>query len=295
MTTATTYAIEHRTVLTYARKIGSARYNLRLRPTLWPQQRLLDYSLEIAPQPARLAAGPPGFVVNTTRLEYLSDLTEVVLTSRFSIAIEARALPAGDATVAASRLAVARSCEMGGWAPATYLYPSRIAAAASEIAAWAADFTPDGAAALDAVQALSRAIHAQFAYRPGTTTSTTPPIKAFHARSGVCQDFAHILIIGLRAAGIPAGYVSGYLRTVPPPGRPRLVGADAMHAWVQAWCGPETGWVGIDPTNDCLAGEGHIAIAMGRDYADVSPIDGVFIGSSAQAMRSTVDVVPIEG
>ncbi len=140
---------------------------------------------------------------------------------------------------------------------------------------------------------LTAAIYTQFTYHPGITTSDTPPIEAFKNREGVCQDFAHIMIAALRAHGIPAAYVSGYLRTEPPPGAERLVGADAMHAWASIWCGPQMGWVGADPTNNCLVRNDHIVVAMGRDYADVAPIDGVFVGNTTQRMTVAVDVVPV--
>ena len=99
--------------------------------------------------------------------------------------------------------------------------------------------------------------------------------RVFELRRGVCQDFSHVMIAGLRGIGIPAAYVSGFLRTIPPPGEERLAGADAMHAWVRAWCGNEAGWVGYDPTNDIFAGENHIVVAIGRDYQDVAPIAGI--------------------
>ena len=102
------------------------------------------------------------------------------------------------------------------------------------------------------------------------------------------------MIAGLRGVGLPAAYVSGYLRTVPPPGKLRLVGADATHAWVVIWCGPERGWIGFDPTNACLVGSDHIITAMGRDYADVAPIDGVFTGQEGQGIDVSVDVEPID-
>jgi transglutaminase-like putative cysteine protease len=136
------------------------------------------------------------------------------------------------------------------------------------------------------------AIHAEFDYDAEATEAETPPAEAFRARRGVCQDFAHIMIIGLRAYGIPAAYVSGYLRTIPPPGKERLVGADATHAWVNLWCGDEIGWIGLDPTNALVAGEDHIFTAMGRDYGDVAPVDGVFLGGRGQEMEVSVDVAP---
>jgi transglutaminase-like putative cysteine protease len=146
---------------------------------------------------------------------------------------------------------------------------------------------------MSAAQRLMEAIHREFRYDPKATGAETPPLVAFNQRSGVCQDFAHIMIIAARANGVPAAYVSGYLRTLPPPGQPRLVGADAMHAWVNIWCGDELGWIGFDPTNNILVHEDHIVTAMGRDYADVAPIDGVFHGGVGQTMDVSVDVAPL--
>src|SRR5690606_27146411 len=118
-------------------------------------------------------------------------------------------------------------------------------------------------------------IHRDFAYDREATEVDTAPGDAFRLRRGVCQDFAHVMIAGLRGVGIPAAYVSGFIRTIPPEGKPRLEGADAMHAWVRVWCGVHTGWVEFDPTNAMLAGPDHITIGHGRDYADISPIVGV--------------------
>ena len=102
------------------------------------------------------------------------------------------------------------------------------------------------------------------------------------------------MISGARNAGIAAAYVSGYLRTVPPPGEERLVGADATHAWVMLWCGPQRGWLGFDPTNGCTVGSDHILCAIGRDYADVSPVDGIFLGRNGQKIEVAVDVEPLD-
>jgi transglutaminase-like putative cysteine protease len=125
------------------------------------------------------------------------------------------------------------------------------------------------------------------------TTVETPATEAFAARHGVCQDFTHIMIIALRSLGIPAGYVSGYLRTLPPPGQERLEGADAMHAWVSAWCGPGVGWVEYDPTNAVFAGTDHIVVAYGRDYADVAPVRGAMRTAGGQTSSQSVDVAPV--
>lgn len=137
-------------------------------------------------------------------------------------------------------------------------------------------------------------INADFRYDKDATKVDTGPIEAFALKRGVCQDFAHLMISGLRGLGIPAGYVSGFLRTIPPKGKPRLEGSDAMHAWVRVWCGQHTGWVEFDPTNDMLAGADHITIGHGRDYADISPIVGVLRTSGEHTAKQSVDVVRVE-
>ena len=120
------------------------------------------------------------------------------------------------------------------------------------------------------------------------------PSVAFAQRRGVCQDFAHVMISGLRGLGLPAAYVSGYLRTIPPAGRERLEGADAMHAWVLIWCGPGIGWRGFYSTNSMVAGNDHVVLAIGRDYADVAPIDGVILASGEQHLEVSVNVIPLQ-
>ena len=151
-----------------------------------------------------------------------------------------------------------------------------------------------GMTVAEAVMAVGESLHRAMQFDPEATRVDTAPEDAFASRRGVCQDFTHIMIAGLRGIGIPAGYVSGYIRTLPPPGAARLEGADAMHAWVRAWCGFELGWVDFDPTNNMLSSEDHIQVAFGRDYGDVAPVRGAMKTSGAQVSRQTVDVVPHE-
>jgi transglutaminase-like putative cysteine protease len=159
----------------------------------------------------------------------------------------------------------------------------------------AASFTP-GRPLVEAVVDLTHRIHADFDYRPGSTGVATRVPDVLAARRGVCQDFAHLQIAALRSLGLSARYVSGYLATDPPPGRDRVVGADATHAWLQCWVpGPDggSGWLSVDPTNDCVTGERHVVVAWGRDYADVPPVKGViFTEATESAMQVTVDVAP---
>ncbi len=151
-----------------------------------------------------------------------------------------------------------------------------------------------GQSVRDVVCAVARAVQDEMAFDPQATDVSTPPAQAFQARRGVCQDFSHITIAALRSLGIPAGYVSGFLRTDPPPGQARLEGADAMHAWVQAWCGAEAGWLQIDPTNAMLAGRDHIEVARGRDYDDVAPVRGSVRVAGGHVTRHEVDVIPVK-
>lgn len=143
------------------------------------------------------------------------------------------------------------------------------------------------------VIALGEALHGDMRFEPGATEVDTAPEEAFRRRAGVCQDFAQVMIGCLRGLGIPAGYVSGYLRTEPPKGQPRLEGADAMHAWVRAWCGMESGWVEYDPTNATLVGGDHIAVAYGRDYGDVPPVHAHLRTAGQQTSRQEVTVRPL--
>ena len=152
----------------------------------------------------------------------------------------------------------------------------------------------DETSAYSAVASVGAAINATMRFDATATTVDTPMVDAFQKRHGVCQDFSHVMIAGLRSVGVPAGYVSGFLRTTPPEGQPRLEGADAMHAWVRAWCGRETGWVEIDPTNDLRVAQDHVAVAVGRDYADVAPVKGSLRSAGPHTTEHSVDMVPTD-
>ena len=304
------YDICHLTMMTYASPVRLARFNLRLRPAAWPGQVLDRFSLTIDPVPWSVQdeAGP--FLVNRSRLTIRRPLSRLRIESRFRVEVSEPSLIAamyvgetagnafdramGGPTVAHVRERAARNRDLTAMGPASYLYPSPMAPSSTAIAAWSAQFFPPQQGALAAGRALMRAIYEEFTYDGTATTTRTLPEEAFQARHGVCQDFAHVMIVAARAHGIPAAYVSGYLRTIPPPGQPRLVGADATHAWANLWCGEELGWVGFDPTNDMLVRSDHIFTAMGRDYADVAPLDGVFHGGAGQTMAVSVDVAPVE-
>lgn len=189
---------------------------------------------------------------------------------------------------------IAGVADLSAGAPHHFLGSSPRVPVAAAIADFAREATEGAGSVRAAVEALGRALHGAMTFDATATTVDTPAAEAFAARRGVCQDFAHVMIAGLRALGVPAAYVSGFLRTDPPPGRPRLEGADAMHAWVRAWCGWRAGWVDYDPTNACPAGEAHVQVAVGRDYDDVAPVQGVLRTSGGQHSRQAVDVHPVE-
>jgi len=146
----------------------------------------------------------------------------------------------------------------------------------------------------DAVLSLAKAIHRDFKYDPKATTIDTQLEDILEKRRGVCQDFAHLLIGCLRSLGLACRYVSGYLRTDPQPGQPRMLGADASHAWVSVFC-PRLGWLDFDPTNGCRTSDRHITIGWGRDFHDVSPVKGVVLGGGESSLKVAVDVLPVEG
>jgi transglutaminase-like putative cysteine protease len=156
----------------------------------------------------------------------------------------------------------------------------------------AASFTPRRCVT-EAVMDLTKRIHADFTFDSRATTVNTPVSEVFRQRRGVCQDFAHLQIAMLRSLRIPAKYISGYLRTLPPVGRPRLVGADASHAWLSVYCGNGE-WLDVDPTNDTVCSTDHITLAWGRDYSDVPPLTGVFVGGGQHKLTVNVDVMPLE-
>jgi transglutaminase-like putative cysteine protease len=225
----------------------------------------------------------------------------IVTTPHRKLVIEARSRVEVDAPPIAFSFATSwesvrtralASGALGPDGPASFLYPAARTPIIPTITDYArVSFTP-GRAIIEAAAELMRRIRDDFRYDPAATDVSTPAAAAFEARHGVCQDFAHIMISGLRGLGLPAGYVSGYLRTRQPGSAPRLQGADATHAWVQLWCGDSSGWIGFDPTNAVTVRNDHIVLAIGRDYADAAPIDGVLLAPGAQTLEVEVDVAP---
>lgn len=180
--------------------------------------------------------------------------------------------------------------DLGAASPLHFLGPSPRLPPDAAIRAFAHDHFDARASAVENVIRIGKALHDTMTFDATATTVDTDAADAFRQRRGVCQDFTHIMIIALQSLGIPVGYVSGYLRTLPPPGGVKLEGVDAMHAWARAWCGPEQGWIEYDPTNATLVGTDHVVAGYGRDYSDVSPVRGHLRSSGGQKNTQAVDV-----
>jgi len=288
------YRVNHVSRIHYDATIGNARFNVRLQPSDWPGQSVEGFGLTVSPSTRNLTTRAGPFPVNVTRVVIDEPLDALEIRSQFiaNVSDERPAILPSDPSIATVAQAAIAFSSLSETAPAHFLFPSPRVPALPDIATWAAAYLTPHRPVLEAGFALCCAITDGFRYDSAATDADTPVAQAFAIRRGVCQDFAHILIGALRSVGLPAGYVSGYLRTLPPPGQPRLEGVDAMHAWVMLWCGPERGWIGLDPTNRCITGPDHIFVALGRDYSDVAPIDGVFMGKTAQHLDTSVDVAP---
>ncbi len=290
------YDIRHVTTYTYESPVSFARCSLRLEPKSGDGQALISHAVEINPATRERSARVDFFGIKTESV--------VIESAHRLLRIDARS------RVNVDRMAIARDTQSPGCehvresayaadslnasSPVGYMFASPLVPLILPVKTYAQESFAKGRGIVACASDLMRRINTDFTYDTKATEISTPLGEVFKKRRGVCQDFAHIMICGLRGLGLPAAYVSGYLRTKPPPGQSRLQGADATHAWVSVWCGAEIGWTGFDPTNDLMVGSDHVVLAVGRDYTDVSPVDGVIVGSRRQKLTVEVDVVPAE-
>jgi transglutaminase-like putative cysteine protease len=286
------YDIRHITTYRYDSQASSAALALRLLPRDDVGQRVLETRVSVSPQPAEQNQDTDFFGNNLTfvRIDRPHTDLRVEAVSRVKVERNAPMAPALTPSWETIRAATASASSLSRTCPAHFLYPSRLVTLHAPAMDYASKSFARARPVLEAAIDLMGRVKRDFVYdQDATAVSTTVP-EAFERRRGVCQDFAHVMISGMRGLGLPACYVSGYIRTTPPEGAPRLEGADASHAWVGVWCGPEFGWLGLDPTNDIVVGDDHIVLAFGRDYADVSPTSGVFVGSGGHDLSVGVDV-----
>lgn len=292
------YAVVHDTTYDYAQPVRLSRQVLHLSPREVPWQTCLAHSLEISPDAEMLAEASDAFG-NPVRAFCIEDDHESLFVQASShVRVSARALPDELASPRWEDVKERLSYRAGRWPSVDdldatrFLFESPRVRNKRELADWARACFPKDTPLLVGARALMRRIHAEIAFDPKATNVSTRVMEVFEKRRGVCQDFAHLMLSCLRSLGLAARYVSGYLLTRPPPGRPRLVGADASHAWVSVYC-PGLGWVDMDPTNDLLPSLEHVTVAWGRDYDDVIPLRGVLLGGGDHELEIAVTVVPI--
>jgi transglutaminase-like putative cysteine protease len=289
------YDIRHVTTYAYENPVSFARCSLRLEPRSGDGQQLVSHTVDIRPQPAERTARRDFFGTHTESvlIETPHRTLRVDSKSRVSVFRQAPARSASSPAWESVREAAFAAHSLGPDSPIGYVFPSSLVPVLAPVTQYAAASFPQAGGVLAGAVDLMHRIRTEFKYDPKATVISTPLTEVFEKRHGVCQDFAHVMIAGLRGLGLPAAYVSGYLRTIPPPGKPRLQGADATHAWVSLWCG-DMGWIGFDPTNDILVENDHIVLAVGRDFSDVSPVDGIIVGSRKQKLSVAVDVILVE-
>jgi transglutaminase-like putative cysteine protease len=285
------YAISHTTTYDYVGEVSLSHHLLRLTPRSDGRQLRLAHELTLSPQP-RVVQSYTDYFGNLTHLFDLhTPHQQLVIKSETQVAL---GLPYCPEPLETLPWEIARARCHDDRSTATlealeFTYDSPLVSASASIRDYAETSFAPTRPLLDAVLDLTGRIHEDFAFQVGATTVTTPLSAVFANRRGVCQDFAHLQLACLHALGLPARYVSGYLETDPPPGKPKLRGADASHAWVSFFC-PGIGWLDVDPTNNCMASLRHIAIGWGRDYSDVAPVRGVLVGGESQTVQVGVDV-----
>ncbi len=286
------YRVRHVTTYTYGKPVDLAGHMLHLAPRMLPFQRVLESSILVEPPPSRVREGEDHFGnrVAWVFLDLPHEKFIVTMHAQVEVAFPPppSASPPWEAVAAAARAGGA-----GAWEPAEFAFDSPMAAAHAGAGAYAAESFPPGRPVLDALIELNGRIRRDFTFKAGVTTVQTPVAKVLAQRAGVCQDFSHLMIAGLRWLGLPARYVSGYLRTKPPPGVKVRQGVDQSHAWVGCWLGPRDGWVDLDPTNDLVVHDEHVVLAWGRDYGDISPVRGIILGGGKHSVVAGVDLEPV--
>ncbi len=290
------YSVSHRSSFRYTSPVALSHQHLHLRPRSTPHQTVLTSDLKIRPLPVVMQERTDFFGNGVTDLTVQEPHDR--LDVRASSQVEVTAPHPGDPAASPPWEEVART--IGDAVDAEtrdalqFTFQSPHVRIGDSVEALARAVLTPGRPFLLCLAELTHKIFADFTYKGGVTDIYTPVSEVIERRQGVCQDFAHVAIACLRSLGLAARYVSGYLLTHPPEGKPRRIGADASHAWLSAWC-PGVGWIDADPTNDLLVADEHITLAWGRDYGDVSPINGFVVGGGSHRVAVAVDVLPLEG
>ena len=289
------YQVCHRTAYAYAKPVDLGTHLLHLQPRTLPWQRVISSRLAAEPAPAGLRCGTDCFGNHVAWMFLDAPHPSLAVTLDARVEVTPPPVPQAARTPGwAAVSAAAYAGGQGGHEAAEFLFDSKHAPASAEALAYAEPSFPPGRPVLEGVMDLNARIGRDFTFRGGVTSIDTTVTQVLKQRAGVCQDFSHLMIAGLRALGLPARYVSGYIRTKPPPGQARRRGCDQSHAWVGCWMGPEHGWVDIDPTNSILIRDEHVVLGWGRDFSDVSPLYGIILGGGRHKLTVSVDLEAME-
>ena len=288
----TVLRVEHVTEYDYATRVEFAAHMLHLCPRALAWQRVEQFALRVEPEPDRIRWSTDHFG-NRVAWVFLDRAHQSLRVAMEAVVtIDRQAPPAPLDTPAWEHVAREAIRPDAALDAAEFVFPSPMVRASLDAKTYAALSFPPGRAILAGLLDFNARICGDFRFDPEVTTVFTPVEQVLRLRAGVCQDFAHLMISGLRGLGLPARYVSGYVRTRPPPGQARRRGADHSHAWVSCWLGAEHGWIDLDPTNDLVVGDEHVWLGWGRDYGDVSPIRGVLQGGGRHSLQVSVDIEP---
>jgi len=285
------YQVVHETEYRYEWPADSAWQLAHLRPRAAPRQTLLAHRLSVEPEPTDSAEDLDYFGNPVQRFAVAAVHAGLLVRSQAEVSVQAPSSSLRWSAWEEPVLALRQASPERRWELAQFVLASPHVPLLPAAAALARPLFSPGRDLRRALLGLAQRIHEEFRFDPQATQVGTPLSEVLAARRGVCQDFAHLMVGALRALGLPARYVSGYLLTDPPPGQPRLVGADASHAWVSVWCG-EAGWVDVDPTNGRFVDASFVTLAWGRDYGDVAPLRGVVRGGGRQRLAVRVTVTP---
>jgi transglutaminase-like putative cysteine protease len=283
----TLYRLHHATIYDYAEPVVLGTHFLHMLPRARVGQIVRESQLDISPAPDNRRDEIDHFGNHTTTVSLTGAHKEFHVALSATVEVSHPVPPAPEATLRWEAIAARGITDPE---VAEFCLPSGLAAPNNEIADYAAVSFLPGRGILSAVLELNQRIFTEMTYRPGVTNNCTTAVHAFNTRTGVCQDYAHFMLACLRALGLPGRYVSGYLRTTPPPGEEKRRGADQSHAWISAWMGAEIGWVDFDPTNNLLVRDEHVTLAWGRDFNDVSPLRGIILGGGRHFLRVNVDL-----
>ena len=290
------YAISHRTAYRYQSPVTQSQHLIHLAPRSVERQTVLHHSVIIEPAPSWRRDFTDYFGNPASLLGIVDEHRDLVIHARAEVEVRPRGDIALEHGSTWERIlpSLTRGNQQIDLEVVQFAMPSTVTETTPAILDFARPSFPPGRPALAAVWDLNCRIFDEFKFDATATDVSTPLSEVLKRRRGVCQDFAHLALACLRAKRIPARYVSGYLLTRPPPGKPRMQGADASHAWIAAWT-PEAGWVSFDPTNRLIPREEHIAFAFGREYGDISPVGGVLLGGGGHVVEVAVDVEPQAG